>query len=78
MRVGRDRVARLIQQAGLRARKAVGWAMSPRMKEDLTKTALANGLASTPPRYRLLHHSYRGRLLLQHRTRRSMSREGHC
>jgi putative transposase len=33
VRLGRDRVARLMQQAGLRARKAVGWAMNPRMKE---------------------------------------------
>jgi putative transposase len=71
----------------LYARKVVGWAMSPRMKEDLAKTALAMALHQRHPRDRLLHHSDRGRqyasrgyrqLLLQHRIRRSMSRKGNC
>jgi putative transposase len=45
----------------LYARKVVGWAMSPRMKEDLTKAALDMALRQRRPTDRLVHHSDRGR-----------------
>ena len=71
----------------LYARRVVGWAMSPRMKEALPQAALIMAVQQRRPTMRLLHHSDRGRQyagrayrrqLLQHRIRRSMSRKGNC
>ncbi len=71
----------------LYARRVVGWAMSPRMKEALPQAALTMAVQQRRPTGRLLHHSDRGRQyagrayrrqLLQHRIRRSMSRKGNC
>ncbi len=71
----------------LYARRVVGWAMSPRMKEALPQAALTMALRQRRPTDRLLHHSDRGRQyaspayrrqLRQHQIRRSMSRKGNC
>jgi putative transposase len=69
------------------SRFAVGWAMSERITDDLTLTALGMALARRRPPQGLLHHSDRGsqyasgdyqRVLAQHGIVCSMSRRGNC
>ena len=69
------------------SRLAVGWAMSDRLTDDLTRDALGMALARRRPPHGLLHHSDRGsqyasgdyqRLLAQHGIVGSMSRRGNC
>jgi putative transposase len=69
------------------SRFAVGWAMRPRLTDDLTLAALDMALARRHPPRGLLHHSDRGRqyashayqdVLAQHGIVGSMSRRGNC
>ena len=71
----------------LSSRFAVGWAMSARITDDLTRDALAMALARRRPPQGLLHHSDRGsqyasrdyqEALAQHGIVCSMSRRGDC
>ena len=71
----------------LYSRCAVGWAMTARITEDLTLTALTMALQRRRPPRGLLHHSDRGRqyasrayqqMLATHGIVCSMSRRGNC
>lgn len=71
----------------LYARRVVGWALSDRLKEDLTLKALDQAIRQRQPPRGLLHHSDRGsqyasnayrRRLRQQGMRASMSRVGNC
>lgn len=71
----------------LYARRVVGWAMSDRLKEDLTLQALDMAIRQRQPPHGLLHHSDRGRQYASKAYRRrlnqqgiqaSMSRVGNC
>jgi putative transposase len=71
----------------LYSRAVVGWAMGPRLTEDLPKQALRMALTTRQPHAGLLHRSDRGsqyavmsyqRLLGEYGLIPSMSRNGHC
>lgn len=71
----------------LYSRRLVGWAMSPRVDGELTRTALRQALGQRRPPAGLLHHSDRGRqyaagdyqdLLREYGLVGSMSRKGDC
>jgi transposase InsO family protein len=71
----------------LYSRRVVGWAMGPRIDQDLTLRALRMALAERRPEPGLVHHSDRGsqyaatayrRLLTAHGIDCSMSRKGDC
>ena len=69
------------------SRRAVGWAMSEAMPQELTLAALRMAVTSRRPGPGLLHHAHRGsqhaahacrRVLDGHGMRCSMSRKGDC
>jgi transposase InsO family protein len=69
------------------ARRVVGWAMRPRLTQDLTTSALQMAFGMRQPPVGLIHHSDRGsqytaheyqRLLLAHQARPSLGRTGSC
>jgi putative transposase len=69
------------------SRKFVGWAMSPRIDGELTRSALALALGTRRPDSQLLHHSDRGSQYCANAYREqladagikvSMSRRGNC
>lgn len=71
----------------LYSRRVIGWAMSRRMTEELTKSALNMALMNRRPQGELIHHSDQGSqyssqtfrgLLTQHGIQPSMSRLGNC
>lgn len=71
----------------LYARRVVGWSVSPRINQALTKTVLNQAIVLRRPPRGLLHHSDRGgqytckgyqKLLKQHDFISSMSRKGNC
>ncbi len=60
----------------LYARRVVGWAMSERLKEDLTLQALDMAIRQRQPPHGLLHHSDRGRQYASKAYRRRLSQQG--
>jgi transposase InsO family protein len=71
----------------LHSRRAVGWAISNRLKSDLAVHALVMAIALRRPPNGCIHHADRGsqycshndqKLLLQHGLRTSMSGKGNC
>ncbi len=68
-------------------RQVVGWAMSQRINEELTLSALRMAIERRRPKHGLIHHSDRGsqyasrryrKLLSAIKARQSMSRKGDC
>jgi transposase InsO family protein len=71
----------------LHSRRAVGWAISNRLKSDLAVHALVMAIALRRPPNGCIHHADRGsqycshnnqKLLIQHGLRTSMSGKGNC
>jgi putative transposase len=71
----------------LYSRRVIGWAMQPRMSQELVLAALRMAIAQRRPRAGLLHHSDQGgqyagpayqALLTRHGICPSMSRRGDC
>ena len=71
----------------LHTRQIVGWAMGPRMTQDLVRQALDRAVRRHPPPAGVLHHSDRGsqyaatayqQRLVQYGMVASMSRKGNC
>ena len=60
----------------LYGRRVVGWAMSDRLKDDLTRQALAMAIQQRQPPRGLIHHSDRGRQYASAAYRRQLTRQG--
>jgi len=59
----------------LYARRVVGWALAPRLKEELTLSALKMALGRRAVGVGLLHHSDRGSQYTSHKYRRLLAKE---